>query len=437
MSLKSLPLTQGLAGELFPPGDKSVSHRAVMLGSIAHGVTLAHRWLDAADTRATLNACRALGITVDELRQADGSLDLRIHGQGSAALKSPQHILDLGNSGTGVRLLMGLLAGLPLACELSGDHSLCSRPMGRVIDPLRLMGAQIEAENGKLPARVQGTTLQGIEYNSPIASAQVKSALLLAGLHAQGRTTVTEPALSRDHTERMLQDFGVDLQRDGLSVSLSGGAQLQACTFTVPADFSSAAFFLVAGSIIPGSQLVLRNVGLNPTRRGLLDVLLLMGADIEIVSVSEGAEPRADLHVRAATLKGVDVPTELVVSMIDEFPILMAAAAVAEGSTRISGAEELRVKESDRLAVMCRGLRSLGVSLEEFPDGAVIHGRPGQIHGGRVDAADDHRCAMSFAILAACAQGPIEIDGADYIGTSYPAFHSDYTRLGGQLEQGA
>lgn len=437
MSLKSLPLTQGLAGELFPPGDKSVSHRAVMLGGIAHGATLARRWLDAADTRATLNACRALGVTVEELPQADGSLDLRIHGQGSAALKSPGHTLDLGNSGTGVRLLMGLLAGLPLACELSGDHSLCSRPMGRVIEPLRLMGAQIAAENGKLPARVQGTALHGIDYNSPIASAQVKSALLLAGLHAQGRTTVTEPALSRDHTERMLQDFGVDLQRDGLSVSLNGGAQLQACTFTVPADFSSAAFFLVAGSIIPGSQLVLRNVGLNPTRRGLLDVLLLMGADIGIVSVSEGAEPRADLHVRAATLKGVDVPTELVVSMIDEFPILMAAAAVAEGSTRISGAEELRVKESDRLAVMCRGLRNLGVSLEEFPDGAVIHGQAGQIHGGRVDAADDHRCAMSFAILAACAQGGIEIDGADYIGTSYPAFHRDYTRLGGQLEQGA
>lgn len=441
MSLRSLPIHHALKGEITPPGDKSISHRSVMFGAIAEGETYVHRWLDAADTRATLNACRALGAQIETL-SVNGGTDLRIQGVGmqglqpSAEFTAKGEPLDLGNSGTGVRLLMGLLAALPFTSRLSGDHSLCARPMGRVIRPLEQMGAELESNDGRLPVTVHGKSLSAIHYESPIASAQVKSAVLLAGLNAAGTTKVSEPALSRDHTERMLQDFGVRIQRDGLTVAIDGGQTLRACKLTVPADISSAAFFMVAASVVPGSEVTIRNVGLNQTRRGLLDVLQLMGADIEVNTVGQGAEPIADLTVRHRQLRGVDVPPELVVSMIDEFPILMVAAAMAEGTTRICGAEELRVKESDRLAVMCKGLSVLGVDLEETPDGAVIQGVAGQrvIRGGAVDAADDHRCAMSFAVLATCAQAPIEIAGSEFIATSYPAFQSHFTHLGGRLE---
>lgn len=436
MSLRSKPLSEGLRGAVRPPGDKSISHRAVMFGSIASGQTLVHDWLDAADTRATLNACRALGANITDRKTESGHTELVIEGAGARGLSASEQALDLGNSGTGVRLLMGLLAGMPFRTELTGDHSLSRRPMGRVIKPLQAMGAVIQSQDECLPVVLDGCRLKACHYDSPIASAQVKSAVLLAGLNAEGRTSVAEPALSRDHTERMLQDFGVAVERDGLTVSIEGGAQLTGCEIRVPADISSAAFFMVAASIIPGSDITIQNVGLNQTRRGLLDVLLQMGANIEINMTSTGAEPIADLHVRHASLKGIDVPVELVVSMIDEFPILMVAASLAEGVTRIRGAEELRVKESDRLAVMAKGLQQLGVELEETPDGAVIHGQCGEsrIQGGRVDAADDHRCAMSFAVLAACAQAPIEIDGSDYIATSYPRFQQDFMQLGGQLE---
>lgn len=430
MSLQSLPLTTPLHGELQPPGDKSISHRAVLLGSLAQGITRISGWLDAADTRATLNACRALGAGVEE---TDGLI--HVHGCGANGLRAPGSDLDLGNSGTGVRLMMGVLAGQNFSTRLSGDHSLSRRPMGRVIRPLMAMGARFEATDERLPVTVHGSPLKGIDYVSPVASAQVKSAVLLAGLQADGITRVTEPALSRDHSERMLADFGVTVERDGLQVSISGGSPLKACDLRVPADFSSAAFFLVAASINPGSEITLRHVGLNPTRRGLLDLLIAMGADIRVTETGSGAEPIADLYIKGAQLRGIDVPPELVVSAIDEFPVLMAAAAVAQGVTRIRGAGELRVKESDRIAVMCRGLETLGVRLSETKDGADIHG--GSIGPGRVEADDDHRCAMSFAILASRASGPVVIDGAEMIATSYPRFRADFNHLGGRVEDAA
>ncbi|GAB4181942.1 MAG: 3-phosphoshikimate 1-carboxyvinyltransferase [Wenzhouxiangellaceae bacterium] len=428
MSLITHPLNQPLRGELQPPGDKSISHRAILFSSIADGVSQVRGWLDAADTRATLNACRALGVTIEH----QGS-EVTVHGVGLEGLRASDQPLDLGNSGTGVRLLMGLLAGQAFTSTLSGDHSLSARPMGRVIRPLTQMGANFESSDERLPVTVHGGALQAIDYTSPVASAQVKSAILLAGLYANGATSVTEPALSRDHTERMLRDYGVNVDQDGLRVSVRGRSRLRGHDIQVPADFSSAAFFLVAASIIPGSDITLRRVGLNPSRRGLLDLLLQMGADIDIQPLAEGAEPQADLRVRHSQLRAIDVPAESVVSAIDEFPILMVAAACAEGTTRIRGAAELRVKESDRIAVMCQGLQALGIPVSEQPDGADITGGPA--HAGAVAAHDDHRCAMSFAVLGAAAQGPVQISGADYIATSYPGFVADFTSLGGRLDQ--
>ncbi len=408
-----------LTGSLRVPGDKSISHRAIMLGSLAEGTTRVDGFLEGADALATLAAFRRMGVEIEG--PARGRVV--IHGVGMHGLRAPDGPLDLGNSGTSMRLLSGLLAGQGFEVTLTGDASLSSRPMRRVTDPLARMGARIEATGeGTAPLRIlPPERLRGIDYPMPVASAQVKSALLLAGLYAEGETCVTEPAPTRDHTERMLQGFGWDVRREGDRVCLSGGGRLRACDLEVPADISSAAFFLVGASIAPGSDLILEHVGINPTRDGVITILRLMGADIEVLNRRQaGGEPVADLRVRHAPLRGVAIPEELVPLAIDEFPVLFVAAACAEGETLLTGAEELRVKESDRIQVMADGLNALGVEAQPTADGMRIRGGP--IGAGRVDSHGDHRIAMAFAMAALRADGEIRIDDCDNVDTSFPGF---------------
>ncbi len=408
-----------LQGRVRVPGDKSISHRSIMLGSLAEGVTEAKGFLEGEDALATLATFRAMGVQIEGPEQGR----VRIHGVGLHGLKAPSEPLYLGNSGTSMRLLAGLLAGQAFDTELTGDASLSKRPMRRVTEPLAEMGARIDtADNGTAPLRIHGgTRLRGINYQLPVASAQVKSCLLLAGLYADGRTTVTEPAPTRDHTERMLAGMGYPLQRDGATVSLEGGGRLRAATFDIPADISSAAFFLVGASIAEDSELVLEHVGINPTRTGVIDILRLMGADIELFNEREsGGEPVADITVRSAPLKGIRIPEELVPLAIDEFPALFIAAACAEGETVLTGAGELRVKESDRISVMAEGLERIGIDAQPTPDGIRIRG--GMIRGGRVHSHSDHRIAMSFAIAALRAREPIVIDDCANVNTSFPGF---------------
>ena len=411
-----------LQGELRVPGDKSISHRSIMLASIADGVSDISGFLRGEDSLKTLQAFRDMGVEID-----DNGEEICVHGVGLHGLQAPEHELYMGNSGTGMRLLCGLLAGQGFDSILTGDASLSSRPMLRVIDPLRQMGAVIDClPEGTAPLHVRGgRSLRGIDYALPVASAQVKSAILLAGLYAGGETCVTEPAPTRDHTERMLRGFGYEVRSDKGRICLSGGGSLAACNIEVPADISSAAFFLVAASIAPGSELLLTHVGVNPTRTGVIDILRLMGADIELLDPREaGGEPVADLRVRHAPLKGIDIPPELVPLAIDEFPALFIAAACAEGRTRLTGAGELRVKESDRIQVMADGLQTLGIEAEPRPDGIVIDGKPGQIvfSGGRVDSEGDHRIAMAFAVASLRAGGTIGIHDCDNVNTSFPGF---------------
>lgn len=408
-----------LRGRLRVPGDKSVSHRAVMLAAIAEGRSRITGFLEGEDTRATARALQALGVRID----LPGASERIVHGVGLDGLRAAEGPLDCGNAGTGMRLLAGLLAGQRFDSLLIGDESLSKRPMRRVTEPLARMGARIDTAAGGLPPlRVHGgASLQGIDFETPVASAQVKSAVLLAGLYATGRTTVIEPRPTRDYTERMLRAFGAAIDFAPGRATLQGRPRLHATDVAVPADFSSAAFFLVAASIVPGSDLVLEAVGMNPRRTGLLDALRLMGADIEVVQPrEEGGETVADLHVRAAPLRGIDVPAGLVPDMIDEFPALFAAAACARGATTIRGAEELRVKESDRIAAMAAGLRALGVAVDERPDGAVVHGGP--VRAGRVESLGDHRIAMSFAVLAQRAQGEVHVCDVANVTTSFPGF---------------
>lgn len=410
---------QPLRGELVVPGDKSVSHRAVMLAAIAEGSSRIDGFLEGEDTRATASIFARLGVRIDA-----PSAGVRIvHGVGLHGLHASRESLDCGNAGTAMRLLTGLLAGQAFDSRLHGDASLTRRPMARVIDPLQRMGACIEAaEGGRPPLIVHGNkALQGIDYSLPIASAQVKSAILLAGLYAKGETHVREPHPTRDYTERMLAAFGVPVAFVPGEAALLGGFELKATDVSVPADFSSAAFLLVAASLIPGSDLLLRKVGVNPRRTGLLAALRLMGADIVQVAQGEhGGEPVADLRVRSARLRGIEVPIELVPDMIDEFPALFVAASCAEGCTRVSGAAELRVKESDRIATMATALRGLGAVIDEAPDGAVIHG--GRLVGGAVDSHGDHRVAMSMAVAAQLADGEVRIRDCANVATSFPGF---------------
>jgi len=428
--LASAAADAGLHGVLTPPGDKSISHRALIFASLAHGRSSIGGLLGSEDTLATLEACRQLGARIET--RAGRTL---VDGAAGRLRRPPGGVLDLGNSGTAMRLLAGVLSAQPFECTLTGDASLNRRPMRRIVEPLTRMGAEISTgDNGTAPLRIgQSRGLRGIDYTSPVASAQVKSCVLLAGLYASGRTCVREPRLSRDHTERMLPLFGVELPAP---TCVSGGSRLRAVEFDVPGDISSAVFALAGAALVPGSAVVLRNVGLNPTRVGFLSCLKEMGAVLKVSGLrNRDTEPAGDIElVYNGSLRGIDVPRERVPDMIDELPLLMALAATATGLTRIRGAAELRVKESDRLAVMAAGLRALGVQLEEYEDGMDIHG--GSIAGGRVDSAGDHRCAMSFALLGLVAASPVEVSGAEYIATSYPGFVNDMNQLGARMQTG-
>ncbi len=420
-----------LTGDIRVPGDKSMSHRSVMLGALADGVTQVQGFLEGEDALATVAAFRAMGVRIDG--PTGGRLS--IHGVGLNGLSAPEHSLDMGNSGTSMRLLSGLLAGQTFNTELVGDASLMKRPMGRVITPLEKMGASItSAPDGRPPLQILGgQPLRGIHYDLPIASAQVKSCVLLAGLMASGRTSVTEPAPTRDHTERMLRGFGYSVEEASGVISVEGGGSLQAADIDIPADISSAAFFLIGASIAPGSDLLLRHVGMNPTRTGVLSILDLMGANIEIINPREvGGEPVADLRVRYAPLKGIQIPEEFVPLAIDEFPALFIAAACAEGTTILTGAEELRVKESDRIASMARGLDALGIVNQPTPDGIRIEG--GSMGSAIIETFDDHRIAMSFSMAALRAQGPITILDCDHVATSFPGFADLASGVGLQLD---
>jgi len=359
-----------------------MSHRSIMFGAIAKGVTEVSGFLEGEDSLHTLDAFRQMGVQIER----GGAGEVVLHGQGVEALKSPAENIYLGNSGTGMRLLTGLLAGMRIPCVLTGDASLTGRPMRRITDPLTQMGADIHTAEGGTPPLILASSdgLTAIEYTCPMASAQVKSAVLLAGLHASGTTVVHEPAITRDHTERMLRGFGVDVSVQGLTVSIAGGQQLKATKLTVPGDISSAAFFLVGAAMTPGSSLTIEGVGINPSRTGVIDILRLMGADIQIQNTREtGGEPVADLLVTGSQLQGIEVPEELVSLAIDEFPALFVAAASATGTTIITGAEELRVKETDRIQVMADGLRALGADIDDTPDGARITGK--RLLGGTAD----------------------------------------------------
>ncbi len=422
-----------LKGQARVPGDKSISHRSIMLGSIAEGVTHVSGFLEGEDALATLNAFRAMGVEI----KGPGNGKVTIHGVGMHGLKGSQDPLDLGNSGTSMRLLSGLLAGQGFDSTLIGDESLSKRPMKRVTVPLAEMGAEIEVtENGTAPLRIKGNRkLNGINYEMPVASAQVKSCLLLAGLYASGETSVTEPAPTRDHTERMLAGFSYPLSRNGSQVTVTSGGKLVATDIDVPADISSAAFFMVGASIAPGSDITLQHVGINPTRTGVIDILKLMGADIEMTNrKTAGGEPVADIRIRSSQLKGIDIPEELVPLAIDEFPVIFVAAACAEGQTRLTGAEELRVKESDRIQVMADGLKILGVDAEPTDDGMIVQG--GSIGGGEVISHGDHRIAMAFTIAGLRANQPITIHDCENVNTSFPGFVELSRNLGINLEKG-
>ncbi len=409
-----------LNGSFRVPGDKSISHRSIMLGSLADGSSRVSGFLQGEDSLNTLRAFRAMGVEIEGPSEQG---EVLIHGVGMDGLKKPASALDLGNSGTSMRLMAGLLAGQGFDVQLAGDRSLSKRPMKRVTGPLIEMGARVDtAEGGTPPLKIHGgQALKGIDYRMPMASAQVKSCLLLAGMYAEGRTCVTEPAVTRDHTERMLAAFGYPLEKSAGTVCIEGGARLSACDIDVPSDISSAAFFMVGASIAEGSDLVLQHVGVNPTRTGIIDILRLMGADIEMLNErTAGGEPVADIRIRSRRLHGIHVPEHLVPLAIDEFPVLFVAAACAEGETRVSGAEELRVKESDRIQVMADGLQALGVQADPTPDGMVIQG--GSIGGGRVHAHDDHRIAMAFTMAALRAEGTVRIEDCINVNTSFPGF---------------
>jgi len=411
-----------LSGELVPPPDKSISHRAVMFSSLAKGKGVVRNFLRAQDTESTMAAFRKLGIEIED----NGNM-LLIHGKGLHGLAEADDVIDCGNSGTTMRLLTGILAANPFFSVLTGDSSLRSRPMKRVIKPLGMMGAHIAGRDGcrLAPLAISGGKLNPISYDMPIASAQVKSSILLAGLYTEGITMVKEPARSRDHTERMLPAFGADLKTDGLTVSVQGGRELYSQEIDVPGDFSSAAFFMVAAVIVPGSEILLKNVGINPTRTGLIGVLQAMGADIRLMNTrSVSGEPVADIICRGTSgLKAATVAGDMVPSLIDEFPVLCIAAARAEGTTRIRGAEELRVKESDRIKAMATEMIKMGAAVEEHPDGLDITGTD-TLSGADVDSHGDHRIAMAMAVAGLTASGTTTVHGARAVDISFPSFFS-------------
>jgi 3-phosphoshikimate 1-carboxyvinyltransferase len=420
-----------MTGRLRVPGDKSVSHRSIMLGSLAEGVTDVEGFLEGEDSLATLQAFRDMGVVIEGPDKGR----VKIFGVGLCGLKAPHGPVYCGNSGTSMRLLSGILAGQAFDTVMTGDESLSKRPMGRVAKPLQQMGAIIATEEkGTPPVRIRGgQSLKAIDYEMPMASAQVKSCVLLAGLYADGETSVTEPAPTRDHTERMLRGFGYDVQVDGSTVRLRGGGRLTGTHIDVPADISSSAFFMVAASICPGADITLEHVGINPTRIGVINILRAMGGNVEVLNEREvGGEPVADIRVRHAALKGIRIPEDQVPLAIDEFPSLFVAAACAEGETVLTGAEELRVKESDRIQVMADGLVTLGIDARPTPDGIVIQG--GTLGGGTIEAHGDHRIAMSFAIASLRATGEIRINDCANVATSFPNFVELATGAGVRLQ---
>jgi 3-phosphoshikimate 1-carboxyvinyltransferase len=423
-----------LSGKIRVPGDKSISHRSIMLGSLSDGITEVEGFLEGEDALATLQAFRDMGVVIEGPHHGR----VTIHGVGLHGLKPAPGPIYLGNSGTSMRLLSGLLAAQRFDSVLTGDASLSKRPMNRVAKPLRAMGAVIETgPEGQPPLTIRGgQSLKGLNYTLPMASAQVKSSLLLAGLYAEGRTAVTEPAPTRDHTERMLRGFGCPVEVVDATVAVESGHALLATRIEVPGDISSAAFFLVAASIAEGSELLLEHVGINPTRTGVIDILRLMGADITLENLREvGGEPVADLRVRAAPLKGIEIPEALVPLAIDEFPVLFVAAACAQGRTVLRGAEELRVKESDRIQVMADGLLALGVKCVPTPDGIIIDG--GGMAGGEVHAHGDHRIAMAFSVASLRATAPIRIHDCANVATSFPNFLTLSAQVGIRVAQEA
>lgn len=421
--------SDGLHGMIRVPGDKSISHRVMLLGAIGSAPLEAEGFLRSEDCLATRRAVEMLGARVTDLPGGNVLVTPPAH------LASPAAPLDFGNSGTGIRLMTGLLVGREVSAVLTGDESLRRRPMERVAAPLRRMGARIDTSAGCPPVRIEPAgSLAALDFTMPVASAQVKSAVLLAGLSAEGRTVVHQPAVTRDHTERMLAALGCKVERGDWGAAVHGPCRPDGGQVVVPGDFSSAAFFIVAGLLAAGdAPLELAGVGLNPTRTGLLDILRLMGGRIELRDAREACgEPVADLRVWRSELKGIDVPPELVALAIDEFPVLFVAAALAEGVTRVRGAEELRVKESDRIGVMARALHATGVAVTEHPDGLDVRG--GRLGSGTVDSAGDHRVAMAFAVGATRAEGPIRINDIANVATSYPTFAADAARLGMTIE---
>lgn len=422
VELKKIRGSMGLRGELLLPPDKSISHRAIMFASIARGKSTVRNFLLAADPLSTINAFRMLGI---EILEMNGSVT--INGKGLYGLKEPFDVINCGNSGTTVRLIAGILAGSPFFSALTGDSSLRQRPMARVVAPLQAMGARISGRAGDkfLPVAIKGGGLRAMHFEMPVASAQVKSCLILAALYAAGTTTITEPYKSRDHTEKMLGSMGAHIEQGspGKPIKVTGGAELDAYDITAPADFSSAAFFLAAALIVPGSEILIRNVGVNPTRTGMLDVMENMGAGVELLNRREtSGEQIADICCRTAdTLKAVSINKESIPAVIDEFPILCVLATQAEGVTEIRGAGELRLKESDRIRTMATELRKLGAEVEEYPDGIAIKGGTA-LTGAAVDSHGDHRIAMSMAVAALVAEGTTVIENASCVDISFPGF---------------
>ncbi|KGP64453.1 3-phosphoshikimate 1-carboxyvinyltransferase [Legionella norrlandica] len=420
-----------LKGEITVPGDKSISHRSIIFGAIADGTSVIDGFLNGEDCMATLRAFQSMGVEIEGPNQQR----VIIHGVGKHGLKQPKNIIDCGNSGTSMRLLAGLLAAQEFDSQLTGDESLLKRPMLRISRPLSQMGADITTQDGKPPIVIKGgKILRGIHYVMPEASAQVKSCLLLAGMYAEGQTKITENAVSRDHTEQMLKAFSYPIQISDNSIIIENKGECRGTHLHVPGDISSAAFFIVAASIIPGSDILIRNVGVNPTRTGVISILTEMGADISVLNQRAfGEELVADLRVKHSQLKGINIPASMVPLAIDEFPVIFVAAACAKGQSTLHGAKELRLKESDRIGAMVDGLNRLGIYAEGFEDGILIKG--GKIHGGEVDSLGDHRIAMSFAVAGAVANSPVSIRNCTNVATSFPSFVSTANLLCFQIEE--
>ena len=415
-----------LKGTLTVPGDKSISHRAVMFGSLARGTTRISHFLEGADCLSTISCFRKMGIEID--RNKD---EILVHGRGLHGLTAPTEILDVGNSGTTTRLISGILAGQTFTSELDGDDSIRTRPMKRIMTPLASMGADITSrlDNGCAPLIIHSRPLHAAHYDSPVASAQVKSCVLLAGMYADGITSVTEPFLSRNHTEIMLNYFGAEITSEGTTASIRPEPVLEGRDIQVPGDISSAAYFIAAGLLTPGSEILLKNVGINPTRAGIIKVCMDMGADITLLNESTEGEPTADLLIRTSSLKGTTIEGSIIPTLIDEIPMIAVMAAFAEGTTIIRDAQELKVKESDRIAVMVDNLRRMGADIEGTDDGMIIHGgRP--LHGAVIDSHLDHRIAMSFAVAGTICDGTVEILNGECVNISYPEFYQDLYRLG-------